>query len=109
MTGSTTCRAALAKMTDEELDALQLAAETAPQLSPGLLAFLAHACDWEVHRRRGRHFAMNGPHAAIGPEELDVAIAALAAVHAAFGDSERVLALLDATGDGLQGEPPAMH
>jgi len=52
-------RAELATISDTDLNALQFAAETAPQLSPELLAFLAHACDWEIHRRAGRHFALS--------------------------------------------------
>jgi hypothetical protein len=57
-------RRALAAMTDGDLSSLQFEAETGSQLSPGLPAFLAHACGWELARRAGRQFAVNGPHAA---------------------------------------------
>ena len=59
-------------MTDEELAALHIAAEETPvtPASSGLFAVIAHCCDWELHRRRGIDFNLQGPHAAIGPEDM---------------------------------------
>lgn len=45
--------AALAGLTDTELRALNDATHGVPQIAPGLLAWIEHACNWELYRLRG--------------------------------------------------------
>ncbi len=61
-------------MTGDELSALHIAAEEAPvtPATSGLLAVIAHCCDWELHRR------LQDPQAAIGPEDIAESYTALA-------------------------------
>jgi hypothetical protein len=40
--------AALAELSDAELHALIDATYNVPQIAPGLLAWIEHACDWEL-------------------------------------------------------------
>ena len=102
-------RAALAAIHDALLVALQATADESPQLAPGLFAFLSHACDWELDRRRGRSYLLKGPHAAIPPEEMGASLATLAVLLATFGTESPVGNLLAATGDALDAESPAVH
>ncbi len=102
-------RAALAAIPEGELAALQAVAEDGPQFAPGLVAFLAHACDWELRRRHGHRFMLNAPNAAIPPEEMGQTFAAVAVLLTAFGDRPRVAALIEATSDALAADPPAVH
>jgi len=60
---------ALAGLTDAELLALKLASNNAPQVAPGLLAWMEGACDWELHRRHGFDYALQPPEATIDPSE----------------------------------------
>jgi hypothetical protein len=102
-------RTALAAIPDAELAALQATAGDSPQFAPGLLAFLSHACELELGRRRGSHFDLNGPHAAIDPSKMGASFTALAVLLATFDGQSPVAELLRATGDALAAEPPAMH
>ena len=79
-------RTALVAMTDAELAALDVAAEevTVTPGTSGLYAAVAHACDWEHHRRRGINFALSGPHEAIDRQHVAVSYTALAVFGAAF-------------------------
>lgn len=62
-------RAALAAMSDNELAALHVVADTivVTAVDAGVMAAIAHTADWELHRRRGIDFALWGPLEAIGP------------------------------------------
>ena len=102
-------RAACAAIPDALLVGLQGAADESPHLAPGLLAFVSHACDWELDRRRGRAYSLNGPHAAIPPEEMGASFATLAVLLATFGTETPVGGLLAAVGEALDAEPPAVH
>ena len=51
---STAIRVALAELGDDELRALIATAIGGPQTAPGLLAWIEHAADWELHRRLQR-------------------------------------------------------
>ena len=92
---------ALAGLNDCELRPLIDATNGAPQIAPGLLAWLEAACDWELNRRCGLDYALQLPEAAIPPEEDVVSISAAVPVRATFAhdarpEAEVVLALLDA-------------
>ena len=102
-------RAALPAIPETELAALQATADESPQFAPGLFAFLSHACDWELGRRHGRAFLLNGPHAAIPPEEMGASFSTLAVLLASFGAGSSVGSLLGAVGDALDGDLPAVH
>ena len=96
--------AALARLSDEELRALIEAANGAPQIAPGMLAWIESACDWELTRRRGFDFNLQLPEAAIPPEEDAVSIDAAITMRARFEeDSTAVRALLDVLVDLLTG------
>jgi len=82
--------AALADLDDGELAALIEATNEAPQIAPGLLAWLEHAADWERHRRAGMDFPLQPPVAATPPEEDSISIDAAVIVRAQFAQDERV-------------------
>jgi hypothetical protein len=92
--------AALAELNDGELFVLIDAANNVSQIVPGLLAWIGHACDWELNRRAWVDFPLQSPDAAI-PEQEDVAsIVALMTMRARFRrrarDAYAVVALFDA-------------
>src|SRR4051794_6320824 len=91
-------RAALAAMTDAELNALRRVAVSAPAgLALGVLAFVASTCDWEIHRRSGQDSRLDGPHEMIHPDDLGISLTTLAALVVGFADcSPRVRGLLRA-------------
>ena len=99
-------KAALAGMTDAELDALAGTTYKAPQTAPGLLAWLDSACTWQVFHRAGRDYELQPPEAAIPDEEDSVSIDAAQALRLAVAnDSRSVHAFFDAlvalhTGEG---------
>ena len=99
--GLDNARAALAALTSSELVAMRAAAKAAPLISPGLLAFLAYAWEWERARRIGRTSPLNDPVAAISAEERDLALDALARLLTTFRDNENVVGFLFATADAL--------
>ena len=96
---------ALAGLTDDELLALIDATYKAPQVAPGLIAWIHAACDWELHRRQGRDYPLRPPEAEIPPEEDAVSNAAAMAMRATIAkDSPAVLALFDVLVAPLTGE-----
>ena len=80
--------ALLAEVDSAELEAMRRAAEEAPQLVPGLLAWLEHAIGWELDRRAGRVYRLAWPVEAIPPEEEAASIATAMAMAEAFRPSE---------------------
>ena len=56
---------ALRQLSDDDLVRLRTAADSSPDVVPGLLAYLDYAGDWEQHRRRGVDLAVQSPMAAI--------------------------------------------
>jgi hypothetical protein len=93
--------AALAKLNDGQLCALIDATNDVPQIVPGLLAWIGHACDWELNRRACIDFPLQSPDAAIPPEEGSSSIAAAMTLRTRFYqdagvDTYAVVALFDA-------------
>ena len=82
--------AALAKLNDGQLCALIDATNDVPQIVPGLLAWIGHACDWELNRRACIDFPLQSPDAAIPPEEGSASIAAALATVARGASIVRV-------------------
>jgi hypothetical protein len=82
------------------------ATNNVPQIVPGLLAWIGHACDWELNRRACVDFPLQSPDAAIPPEEYAASIVAMMTLRARFDqDAGRnagaVVALFDAMIRGL--------
>jgi hypothetical protein len=100
--------AALAELNDGDLCGLIDATNNVPQIVPGLLAWIGHACDWELNRRACVDFALQSPDAAIPPEENGASIVAMMTLRARFDqDAARnagaVVALFDAIIRALTG------
>ena len=100
--------AALAKLNDGELCALIEVTNNVPQIVPGLLAWIGHACDWELNRRAFVAFPLQTPDAAIPPEEDASSIAAMMSLRMRFDqeagtDACAVVALFDAMIRALTG------
>ncbi len=78
----------LAELTDDELEVLFATSWLRPAPSISLLAWIEHAADWEVNRRKGFDFHLEPPDEAIDPSEDFVAINAAIALHDEYaGDS----------------------
>ena len=95
----------LADISNVELRALIAATYGVPQTAPGLLAWIDGACDWEQPRRRGFHYPLLPPEAAIDPSEDEVSINAAIVLRDQFmQDSPAVLAFFDVLVELLTGE-----
>jgi hypothetical protein len=99
---------ALAELNDGELCALIDVTNNIPQIVPGLLAWIGHACDWELNRRARVDFPLQSPDVAIPPEEDAASIAALMALRARFArdassDGGAAITLFDAMIRALTG------
>lgn len=98
---------ALSALPDGHLDSLRFAIEQSPGIVPaGLLAWLEHAIGWEIDRRAGFEYALQGPLAAIDDNEVERSVIALAAMAAQFRcdgriDSVPVAAFIDLTAQTL--------
>ena len=93
--------AALAELNDGELCALIDVTNSVPQIVSGLLAWIGHACDWELNRRACVDFPLQTPDAAIPPEEDTASVAAMMTLRMRFDqdagtDACAVVALFDA-------------
>ena len=93
--------AALAELSECELCALIDTTDNVPQIVPRLLAWIGHACDWELNRRACVDLPLQSPHMAIPPEEDALSIAAMMTLRMKFsrdasGDAGAVVALFDA-------------
>ena len=99
--------AALAELNDGELCVLIDVTNNVPQIVPGLLAWIGHACDWELNRRAGVDFPLQSPDAPIPPEDA-ASIVAMMTLRARFDQDARrdagaVAALFDAMIRALTG------
>ena len=93
--------AALAELSDCELCALIDTIDNVPQIVPGLLAWIGHACDWELNRRACVDLPLQSPHPAIPADEGALSIAAIMTLRMKFNrkaerDASAVVALFDA-------------
>ena len=102
---------ALAGLTDAELHALKVASNEAPQVAPGLLAWMEGACDGELNRRHGFHYTLQPPEAAIDPSEDAVSIDSTYAMRSSFAADQDngALTLLDALVEVLTGSSTNKH
>jgi hypothetical protein len=93
--------AALIEFDYGELCALINWTNNGTRLVPGLLTWIGHACDWELHRRADADFPLLSPLATIPPDEDAVSIAAALTLRERFDqggerDAGAVVALFDA-------------
>ena len=103
-------KAALAGMSEDELDALSETTYKVDQFAPALLAWLDSACVWQVQHRAGIHYELQPPEAAIPPEEGDVSIDAAIVVRRFFvRNSPAMRALFDALLERLIGGNEQKH
>lgn len=79
----------LAAIDDGTLGAFIVALERLQGTMPALHAWLEHAARWESDRRSGFDYPLQPPMEAISPDELPEAVAASAALGAAFGGRRR--------------------
>jgi len=77
----------LALIPERALDGLRAAIEGSPDFTPGLLAWLEHAVDWEINRRAGHSYRLQGPRAAIDDSEIGQSLVTLAMLTGVFRDS----------------------
>ena len=81
-------RGVLAELADDELEVLFATSWLRPAPCMALLAWIEHAADWEVNRRKGFDFHLEPPDEAIDLSEDQVAISAAIVLHDEYaGDS----------------------
>ena len=85
-TGLMPVAAALAELNDGELCALINVSNGVPQIVPGLLAWIGHACDWELNRRACVDFPLQSPDAVIPPDEDSASIVAMMTLRMRFDE-----------------------
>ena len=89
--------AALAELRQGELRALIDCAHESSQIAPGLQKWIAHAAEWELHRRLGKNFYLQSPRSAIDSSESAACIASATMLRRQLERGAiRVAALFDA-------------
>ena len=99
----------LAAIDEGSLRAIIAAMEQLPDMLPALQAWIEHAARWECDRRLGFCYSLQGPMAALSPDELPDAVAACALITASFGgvrdrDVSAVMAFFEGLRKALVGE-----
>ena len=99
-------RALLAAIDDKSLHAIINTADSLPSTLPAFQAWIEHAARWEYDRRNGRNYPLQGPMAALSPEEVPDALAAAALLAELFRNEKRrdvsaVLAFFEGLRDTL--------
>lgn len=74
-------RGVLAELANDELEVLFATSWLRPAPCTALLAWIEHAADWEVNRRKGFDFNLQPPDEAIDPSEDHAAIGAAIVLH----------------------------
>ena len=96
-------RAALAVLAVEEVEVLLAISQLRPARSPALLAWIEHAADWELQRRKGFDFRLASPDEAVDPSENPAAVDAAITLHDEFPGDSALARFLAATVDILIG------
>ena len=81
--------ALLAAMDVRSLQAIIATVDQLPGIVPALQAWIDHAARWEYDRRNGFHYPLQGPMAAIPPEELSAALGASTMISHCFRHEKR--------------------
>ena len=111
---------ALSELADAELKAVVVAANELLLVAAGLLSWVEHVADWELHRRAGLDFPLQLPDAAIPPEATVDSVVAATMIRDGFAESSGqeshpVVTLFDAIVgaingcEGLQAVPPSSY
>ena len=99
----------LAAMDTRSLQAIIATIGQMPRIVPALQAWIEHAARWEYDRRKGFHYPLQGPMAAIPPEELPAALGASSMISHCFRHEKRrdvrpVLAFFEGLTKALEAE-----
>lgn len=99
-------KALLAAIDDPSLHAIINTVDGLPATLPALQAWIEHAARWEYDRRAGRNYRLQGPMAALSPEEVPDALAMAAILAELFRHEHRrdvsaVLAFFEGLRDTL--------
>jgi hypothetical protein len=81
--------ALLAAMDTRSLQAIIATIDQMPGIMPALQAWIEHAARWEHDRRNGFHYPLQGPMAAIPPEEVPAALGASSMISHCFRHERR--------------------
>lgn len=81
--------ALLAAIDTRSLEAILAAIDRLPDMLPALQAWIEHAARWEVDRRNGFHYPLQGPMAALSPDELTAAVGATTLICECFRHERR--------------------
>jgi hypothetical protein len=81
--------ALLAAMDTRSLQAIIATIDQMPGIVPALQAWIDHAARWEYDRRNGFNYPLQGPMAAIPPEELPAALGASSMISHCFRHEKR--------------------
>ena len=93
----------LAAIDNRSLQAIIAAMDQLPGMLPALQAWIDHAARWEYDRRNGLDYPLQGPMAAISPEELPDALTASALIAECFrGERHRDVSAVLAFFEGLR-------
>ena len=93
----------LAAIDDRSLRAMLSTIDQLPNVVPALQAWIEHAARWERDRRKGFHYPLQAPMAAIDAEELPKALMAAALIAECFRlDKRRDVAAVLAFFEGLR-------
>ena len=76
--------ALLAAMDTRSLQAIIATIDQMPGIMPALQAWIEHAARWEHDRRNGFHYPLQGPMAAIPPDEVPAAFCATSIISQCF-------------------------
>ena len=79
----------LAAIDTRSLQAIIAAINELPDIMPSLQAWIEHAARWECDRRNGFHYPLQGPMAALTPDEVPAALAASTMLGACFRHERR--------------------
>ena len=79
----------LAAIDDPSLYAIINTVDSLPATQPALQAWIEHATRWEYDRRAGRNYRLQGPMAALSPEEVPDALATAAILAELFRHEHR--------------------
>jgi len=81
--------ALLAAIDTRSLEAILAAIDRLPDVLPALQAWIEHAARWEVDRRNNFHYPLQGPMAALSPDELTAAVGATTLICECFRRERR--------------------
>jgi hypothetical protein len=98
---TTEIRAALARLAIDDVEVLFAVSQLQPASSPALLAWIEHAADWELQRRKGFDFRLAPVDEAIDASENAVATAAAVALHDEFAGNSALARFFASTVDAL--------